>query len=233
MFEREADTAGAPFLISLILHGVILTSLAFYKYLPEKKQSTNLEVTYQILSGIKSKKNRGGISKELLSVQQKSLPSASLPVRMQQKKEPLPIDLSRLIKPKETIAIPKPRISPPTQRKQKINLRNLPVAMSKDPAYLGYQDILRTKIQDAVYYYSDKYFYFDNPHEGKIFVSFLVRSNGTLKEMLIQESKSTKNDLLRKIARIAIQQASPFDKFPRELDYDERAFNLEISFELE
>mgnify|MGYP001570792000 FL=1 len=105
--------------------------------------------------------------------------------------------------------------------------------MSKDPAYLGYRDILRKKIQDAVYYYSDKYFYFDNPHEGKVFVFFIVYSNGALREVLIQDNKSTQNELLRKIALIAIQRASPFDTFPAELNYDERAFNLEISFEIE
>lgn len=234
MYEPETNTIKTPFLISLIVHTLILASLPLFKYLPAKKQFIDLELTYQSpASGMKAHTNKGGISKELLSVQQKSLPNAPLPVKAQQKNEPLPLDLSKLLKPKETISIPKPKVDPLTEKKQKISLKDLPTEMSKDPAYLGYRDILRKKIQDAVYYYSDQYLYFDNPQEGKVFVSFIVQSNGALSEVLIQDNKSTPNELLRKIALIAIQRAAPFDKFPAELTYDERAFNLEISFEIE
>lgn len=232
MFKREISPSPMPFLISLIIHSTILASLPLFKHFPLRKQFINLEITYQTHSGIKSKKDRGGISKELLAAQQKSLPKTSLPNTVPHK-EPLPIDISKLFRPKETISIPKPKISPPNRKKQKIILKDLPVETSKDPAYLNYRDIIRKRIQDAVYYYSDKYFYFDNPQEGKVFVSFIVKSNGRLKEMLIQEDRSSQNNLLRKICLTAIQNASPFDKFPKELNYDERFFNLEISFEIE
>ena len=92
---------------------------------------------------------------------------------------------------------------------------------------------MRKKIQDKAYYYADQYFFFDNPREGKVFVTFTITAQGQLKEFLILEDKSTQDLILQKIVRVAIESASPFQKFPSDLKYDERTFNQEISFELE
>ena len=233
MFQQKPNTIQVPLLISLFVHGIILVCLPIFRYLPQKKPFVNLEVTYRSATGIKAKQNRGGVSEELLKVAQKNLPDAPQAETLRHKESPLAIDLSKLIQTRETFAVPKPKIVPIPQRKQKINLKNLTPEMSKDPAYLNYQNIIRKKIQDAIYLFSERFFYFDKPLQGKIFVSFIVSSNGSLREILIQDDKSSNEALLRKITLAAIQEAAPFNKFPKELNYDERIFNLEISFELE
>lgn len=219
--------------ISLIIHAVVLASLPFFKSVPSRRELTPLEVTYRHFTQKISKKNQHGISKELFSDKQRELPKAELPQEKPQIDQTQKVDLSKLFQPKESIAVPKPQTLTQTPRVKKISLKNPPEETSKDPAYLSYRDIIRRKIQDKVYYYSDQYFYFDNPREGSIFVSFSVSSDGALKELTILEEKSSNDAILRKIADMAIKSASPFEKFPQDLNYDERSFSLEISFEIE
>lgn len=230
---QQENTAKITLLISLVIHGAILSALPFFKNIPQKKELTNLEVTYRHIAQKVSRQERSGISKELLSIKQKELPKSSLPQDRPKVEQPPKFDLSELFKPKETILVPKPQPLPQGQKIKKISLKNLPLEQSKEPAYLSYRDVIRKKIQDKVYYYSDQYFYFDNPHEGKIFVSFTVSSDGILKELDILENKSSDDNILRKIVTTAIKNSAPFDKFPKDLKYDERTFNLEISFEIE
>ncbi|MBL7196862.1 MAG: energy transducer TonB [Candidatus Omnitrophica bacterium] len=229
----QENTSRVTLLVSLLIHAFVLISLPYFKHIPQKKELTILEVTYRSISGIKSEKERGGISKELLSIRQKGLPKTDLPEDKIGIRQPHKFDFSKLFKPKESIAVPKPQTLTQTPKIKKISLKSLPVETSKDPAYLSYRDIIRRKIQDKVYYYSDRYFYFDNPREGSIFVSFTVSSKGKLKELSILEDKSSGDMILRKISTTAIKNASPFQKFPKDLNYDERTFNLEISFEIE
>ncbi|MFH1622445.1 MAG: hypothetical protein ABIA97_04915 [Candidatus Omnitrophota bacterium] len=230
---QQENTFKTTLVISVLIHSLILITIPLFKGVPQKKELTNLEVTYKYISQKISDKDRHGISKELLSSKQKELPKADLAQDKSILEQSQNFDFSKLFKPKESISVPKPQPVLTTPRFKKINLKNMPVETSKDPAYLSYRDIIRRKIQDKVYYFSDQYFYFDNPREGSIFVSFIVSSDGILKELNILEDKSSNDMILRKIANLAIQGASPFQKFPKELNYDERTFNLEISFEVE
>jgi outer membrane biosynthesis protein TonB len=231
--HQQEDSLRATLVLSLIIHAAVLANLPLFKSATGKKELTALEVTYRHFTQKISDRDRHGISKELLTEKQRELPKTVLP-QDKPKIEPTPkIDLSQFFQHKESISIPKPQTLKQAPRVQKISLKNPPVETSKDPAYLTYRDIIRRQIQDKVYYYSDQYFYFDNPREGSIFVSFAIASDGTLKELSIQEDKSSQDTILRKIATMAINNSAPFQKFPKELNYDERSFNLEISFEVE
>lgn len=230
---QQEDSLKTTLLLSLIIHVAILASLPFFKSVPSKKELTTLEVTYRHFTQKISKQNRHGISRELLTERPRELPKAELPQDRPKIEQAHKIDLTKLFKPRESISVPKPQTLKQAPRVKKIRLKNPPVETSKDPAYLTYRDIIRRKIQDSVYYYSDQYSYFDNPREGSIFVSFTVTSDGKLKGLSISEDKSSTDILLKKIATMAINNASPFQKFPKELNYPERSFNLEISFEIE
>jgi TonB family protein len=225
-------------LISLLLHGAILVSLPYFKSMPKKK-AINFEVTYRGVSPKiekqekQEKQEKRMINKELLPAAQRTLPKVSLPENKPKMEQPQKFEFPNLFKPKETTSILKPQSFGQSHKVQKISLNDISEEASKEPAYLGYRDIIRKKIQDKVYFFSDQYFYFDNPREGKVFVSFVVDSNGALKGLSIAEDKSSKDSILRKIVDAAIQNASPFQKFPQDLKYDERSFNLEISFEIE
>jgi hypothetical protein len=230
---QQENTFKTTLLISLIMHAAILASMPYMKSVPKKKELTNLEITYRHFAQTIGKQKKHGISKELMSSRPKNLPKAEIPKSAPKIQENLKIDPARLTKPNQSISIPKPQINTQRPKIKRINLKDLPVETSKDPAYLSYRDIIRRKIQDKVYYFSDQYFYFDNPREGKIFISFTIASDGSLRDFLILDDKSSNDAILIKIVNKTMKDASPFDKFPKDLKYDERNFNLEISFELE
>ena len=230
---QQEDSFKTTLFISIIIHAAVLATLPFFKSVPSRKELTTLEVTYRHFAEKISAQDKYGISKEVFSVKQAEPPK---PAASEEKLSVEPvkkIDLSELFKPKESISVPKPQTLKQAPRIKKIILKNLPVETAKDPAYLSYRDIIRREIQDKVYYYSDQYFYFDNPREGNIFVSFTISSEGILKDLTVLEGKSSQDAILRRIATTAIRESSPFQKFPKDLRYDERNFNLEISFEVE
>ena len=230
MKDRESVTT-VTLLISLAIHSAILAGIPFYKNIPQKKELTNLEVTYKSYYAKKAEQNQSGISKDIPSLKHRGLPQVLMPQEKPQIEQTPKFNIHELSKPQEAISVAKPNLAAPALKKQKITLRELPVETSKDPAYLNYREIIRKKIQDKVYYYSEQYFYFDYPREGKIFVSFILNPDGELTSLSIIENKSSHDNTLKKIATTAIEKSSPFQKFPKDLRRQSYSFNLEISFE--
>jgi TonB family protein len=227
----QENTAAVTLLVSLAIHSAILISIPFYKNIPQKKELTALEVTYKSYHAKKDEQNKAGINRQILSVQQKELPKTPIFKERPQPEEPYKLEMREFSKPQETIAVSKPNLPLPASTKQKISLRDIPLETSKDPAYLNYRQIIRNKIQDKVYYYSEQYFYFDYPRQGKIFVSFTLNPEGELINLSIIEDKSTPDNILKKIVATSIEKASPFQKIPKDLKYGNHSFNLEVSFE--
>lgn len=230
---NQEDAKAITLFLSLTIHTAVLIGLPFYKNIPQEKELTNLEITYKSYYAKKGKENKGGISKELFSTKQKELPRALTPQEkpfVEQPHEFKPDESSKL---RETIAVSKPKLPAHHPKKQKISLKELPTETSKDPVYLGYRDLIRKKIQDKVYYYSEQYFYFDYPRRGQIFVSFTLNPDGKLINLSIIEDKSSQDNILKKIVTTAIEKSSPFQKFPKDLKQENHSFNLEISFELQ
>jgi TonB family protein len=104
-----------------------------------------------------------------------------------------------------------------------------PVDLNKinSPVYLSYYQIGREKIKRAAY--SN----YTRAEEGEICISFVVSSDGHISAVKLIEEKSSQSAYLRNIAFRSVQEASPFPKFPKELDYPQLTFNIVISFEIE
>lgn len=228
----EENTSKITLLTSLLFHLIIIAALTAVKQAPYKKVLQGLELNY--VSGKKvaylTKKTyeREQIRKE------KKLPNTpNIEKKLSKITTRRRFKIPSISKPRETAALSKPKTAPERQKVKKITLKNVSQEASKDPAYLNYRGKIRKKIQEKVYAYSEEYFYFESPREGKIFVSFTINNNGTLNNFDILEEKSAQNPLLQKIVIAAINSASPFDKFPPDLRYDLRTFHLEISFEVE
>jgi len=228
----EENTSKITLLISLLLHLVIIAAFTIIKQVPYKKALQGLELTYvtgqDVANLAKKIYSAGQLKKE------KHLPGAPKIKRRHSEITPFKkFKIPDITKPHETIALSKPKAVPEKQKLKKITLKNISQEASKDPAYLSYRGKIRKKIQEKVYYYSEEYFYFDNPLEGKIFVSFTIDNKGILNNLNILDEKSTQNSLLKRIVTASINSASPFDVFPPDLRYDQRTFHLEISFEVE
>lgn len=122
-----------------------------------------------------------------------------------------------LLKP-EIMAIKKKIILTPPHDLNKID----------SPAYLSYSRISREKIRRILYEN-----YSGSAEEGAVFVSFIISNSGKLTDVRILDDKSSKNASLREIAVESVKEASPFPVFPKELDYPQVPFTVEIAFKTE
>ena len=111
--------------------------------------------------------------------------------------------------------------------RKKITLPKIPDKKLTDPAYLNYYQTIREKIKRAAY---QNYTRLVN---GEVYLSFIILSNGQLKDARIIEEKSTPHTYLKEIAKKSIYDASPFLNFPKDLKYSVLSFNVIISFEVE
>lgn len=145
-----------------------------------------------------------------------------------------PLSGSSLMKDKASLA---KRIDIPD--KQPVTMSNLvekrsisvPVIASQkitNPMYVGYNDRIRDKIRNRAY------FYIDDPQfqAGEVYLTFIVTSDGNLKDLQIIGERSRANDYLRAVGLRSVKESSPFPPFPSDLKYPELSFNILISFEV-
>lgn len=110
----------------------------------------------------------------------------------------------------------KKTVSVPALQSEKIN----------NPSYANYYSLVRARIkQRALFNYSEYY-------AGEVYLTFILTSDGNLKEVQIIEAKTTGGQYLRTIGLKSIKEATPFPPFPKELRYPELTFNVVISFQV-
>lgn len=164
----------------------------------------------------------------------------NLPSRITQAKRPPPpfIDRAAAVGEKNPLFahkslftpsfLKKPEIKPDIIAvKKKINLPHVDIDKINNPSYLSYYQIIREKIRRSAYQN------YATSDMGEAYVSFIVSSAGYLEEARLVEEKSSANAYLKDIALKSVNDASPFPRFPSELDYAQLSFNVIISFEIE
>ena len=111
--------------------------------------------------------------------------------------------------------------------KKKIILPPVDLDRISNPFYISYYQIVREKIRRAAYQH------YTRTDVGEVYASFIISSDGSLREVRVVEEKSSANQYLRDIALKSIEDASPFPNFTPALDYPQLSFNVVISFEIE
>ncbi len=97
----------------------------------------------------------------------------------------------------------------------------------KNPSYIGYYQLVREKIRRAAYHN------YVRTETGEVFLSFVVGRDGSLKDLRLQEGRSSGSPYLAQVAEKSIREAAPFTAFPQDLDYPQLSFNVIISFQVE
>ena len=111
---------------------------------------------------------------------------------------------------------------------QKITIPLLKSDKISNPKYLSYNQSIRQKIKQRAYgYVSNQTF-----KTGQVYLTFVLASDGTLKQVKIIDSKTNAGDFLKNIGLRSIQESNPFPPFPKDLNYPELTFNVIISFEV-
>lgn len=217
------------FLASLITHGVILLHNPSLISRPLKnKEEQRIEVSYvKTLPGPKE-------AAKLASARKESFLKASPKISAEKKIPPPFIDKENIFKQgkkgaQRDLNFAKPLFVKPDiiAIRKKITLPPIGIDKIKNPSYLSYYQIVREKIRHAAYQN------YTRVEEGEVYLSFVISGVGDLKEIRLIEEKSSNTTYLRDIALRSIKAASPFPRFPPELDYPQLSFNVVISFEIE
>ena len=72
--------------------------------------------------------------------------------------------------------------------------------------------------------------YRDHYSDGDVYMCFVLNSNGSLHRIDFDLGKSTKDKELINTALISLQQAAPFQPFPKELSESQLTISLTVSF---
>lgn len=218
-------------IFSFLLHGVLIYGLSLSKEKKNILPKKSPEIVYQILS----KKSKPVIKKhfkelevvkkkklvkkniKLLSKKQKFTPSLNKSVR----------DISKLKKSFKGNQKQTPKIIP-LDRNRKVTIPLLKSEKITNPKYLSYNQTIRQKIRQRAYSYINH----ENFEAGNVYLTFVVSSKGSLREVRVVEEKTFANEYLRKVGIRSIKESSPFPPFPKDLKYPELTFNVVISFEV-
>lgn len=221
------------FVISLGVHASLFLQHLNFNFFPDKDPKKNTELRYlkeetqkkpepQKMPLVKSKREIIKIPDKVTAADNKSLPQFLEPNKENRLKIGKDLAAARtafekpvFVKP-DIIAIKK-RITLPPVNMDKIN----------NPSYISYYQIIREKIRRAAYQN------YSRTEVGEVFVSFLVLSDGQVKEVRVSNERSSASHGLKEIAQRTVQEASPFPVFPKELDYNQLPFSVIISFEME
>ena len=214
-------------LLSIGIHGVILSQSSGFELSSVNTRLKNLEIHY-----LKEKLPAPVVTKVPLP---KREPFLNLPSRIAMRNTPPPFsggDASaggnkQVPNPKPSVK--KPALNRPdlASMRRKISLPPIDMERIKNPSYISYYQFVREKIKRAAYQNYTTY------KTGEVYLSFILSSDGYLRQVRLIEEKSSPSEYLREIAMNSIRAASPFPGFPKELNYPQLSFNVVISFELE
>jgi len=210
-------------IISVIAHtGIFLPQI---RSLSSKSKLKKIELTYLKAKEEALLKLTQPLPKRNIQPKEKLLPQLSLSQKAAMLKER---NLDSAINRRPLSAL-KPQLAKPDviAVKKKIALTPLGLEKISAPSYISYSQITREKIKRCAYQY------YASQDIGEVRLSFVVSSGGNLTDAKIAEDKSTPNAYLKEIAAKSINCASPFPKFPKELDYPELSFTVIISFQSE
>lgn len=209
--------------VSIFIHSALFWQLPRFNILPSKKALNKLEVTYYQI------KNKPKVA-----------PAAPLLIKNPIIKEDAPkikqvpqnnsagsAEKITVIKGVEEQKTTSPKITV-SKKKQTEEKKSGMEKLSKDPVYLTYTQTLHQKIRQIALKNCPKKF-----ADGVVFVTFILNSNGEIKEVEIAEDKSSGEVILKEVARNSIQEAAPFPKFPESFNQAQITFNVIISFENE
>jgi len=211
-------------LVSVTTHGVILfynPNLSFFN--KNNKKEEKLEISYVKKQELKEKNQKETtLKKDLPIMNKKVIPPPFIDEQeyASLKKEALKTNRQLLSKP----VLHKPDI---IAIKKKITLPPIDINKIDNPSYISYYQIVREKIRRAAYQT------YTGNEIGEIYITFVIASNGNVKDVRLIRDKSSRSKYLQDITLQSVDNAAPFPAFPKELDYPQLSFNVVISFEIE
>lgn len=226
-------------IISIIVHLVILLQIPEFRFISRQAKPGQVEITYienkkaaaKLAGPAGTKAALKGRQEPLLKLPPiitasapKVTPSPFIKQELFGKKSGLNSQQEgrlftkpALLKPDIGVIKKKITLSPPQENLNKIN----------SPSYISYFQLTRERVKRILY---QRYTYTE---QGEVYLSFIVANDGAIRDVRVNEEKSSSSPYLREIAIASVKEASPFPVFPKDLEYPELSFNVIVSFEVE
>lgn len=216
--------------LSFITHSALFFPISALNQASKTKKEVKLSIKYIKPSPLKKGRPIAPLSKKepLLFIPQNATTSAK-------SSPPAPfLDRDEIFKNAKPLAPKAPPANKPVLAnddviaiRKKISLPPVDQDKIDNPSYISYYQLVREKIKRAAY---QNYSRVDT---GNVYISFVISSDGYLKNLILNNEKSCLNNYLKEIAERSVKDASPFPNFPKDLDYPQLSFNVIISFEID
>lgn len=222
-------TLQIAFFVSFAAHIVVVAQNPGNVFFPQAPKAKKLEINY-----IKTAKSSSQALKKAAVTPREPRLDLSSKINLAKRNPPPFIDREVLSKSsmqsmRKELALDKPALVKPDiiAIRKKVTLPAVDLAKIGNPSYISYYQIVREKIRRSAYQN------YNRGDTGEVYITFVISSAGYLVNTRLVEEKSQAADYLKEIALASVRNASPFPKFPQELDYPQLSFNVVISFELE
>lgn len=226
LFNRTLQTA---FIFSFATHIAIVAQNPGYLFFSTLVKSQKIEVNY-----VKSTVKEDQVPRNLIRTSSDPLLNLSSKIRMEKRNPPPFIERESVLRAdmrtiSRELPFDRPALSKPDiiAIKKKIILPQVDMGKIGNPSYINYYQVVREKIRRSAYQN------FNRNETGEVYVTFVISSAGYLNEARLVEERTRASDYLKAIALASVKNASPFPRFPKELDYARLSFNVVISFEIE
>lgn len=218
-------------LASIIVHLIFLVAFSIVKIKSAPKSLKQIEVTYQNIKQ-KQVKKKETVAKDLKPIERVEPQPKKIELLDKIDQQPTFFEkkLGDIAKFSDRVKMNKkltPNINPVDVHRT-IKIPMLKSEKISNPKYLSYNQSVRQKIRERAYAHVDH----PDFDFGEVYLTFVIASDGKLKDLKIIEHKTHANDYLKEIGLRSIKESSPFPPFPKDLVYPELTFNVIISFEL-
>jgi len=212
--------------VSLLAHVIVLASLFYANIHYFKRFEKNMEIIYQ--AALKEAPPPKDPARRVRSIRRP--PEKIEPeILSHQEKIPLPrLKESRKKIKKVNPFLGKKELRSSSEGKRFVSVPMLNSTKISNPKYLNYHERIRSKIRDRAYVYVDS----PEFETGEVYLTFVLLSDGALRDVKIHEDKTQANDYLKDVGLRSIRDSSPFPPFPEDLQYPELTFNVVISFKI-
>ena len=212
-------------IVSIFVHFLLLYFLPNIRAFQENKQLTkDIEVVYKRLK-MEPGKNISSPLMDKAYAKQKIISPKDIALKNKEISSPFLKD--RLYEDLKISHNKEPVLPKLDMSKKKVSLPDIEQPKIKNPAYLGYYQEIRERIKLAAY--SN----YTGLEEGEVCLSFVIKSDGGIKEVKILDERSSDSAYLKDVSIKSIHDSSPYPAFPKELNYPQLSFNVIISYEVD
>jgi len=224
------------FLLSLVFHATVLLPIPNFMS-SESKTNDELDLTYTIIQEINKQKIELPPIEKPRIVKDDPMPAQEIrqkpPHRFTGMKKDASIKKNPIIKKKPEIKkstvntvkkIARSEAIVPKKTKKIIAKKAiLDESLAKSKVYFSYYKIINEQLRQSVILP-------DNFSEGEVALSFMLTSDGVLRNVEVLKSTAITNLSLTDAAVEIVQNAAPFPPFPKNLKNSKLTFNIVICF---